>query len=419
MRDGTFDEGECILRAKIDMNNANLNLRDPPLYRIKHHNHPKTGSLWNIYPMYDFAHVISDAIENITHSLCSLEFENHRPLYDWIVEKLRPSGLLPNSDKGWRPYQYEFSRLNLQYSVLSKRKLIQLVNGKYVDGWDDPRLPTICGLRNRGFPYEAIRLFCDRVGVSKVDSNIDYSILEDSVREILDPRTLRAFAIEEPLKVTISNWNQSEQAVEWIHAENHPKKPELGVRPLPFTSSILIDRNDFFDCGINNEFNAPKGFKRLKLGGQVRLKYAYVITCNEVVRGSSGEVVELKCSFDSETGGGKKTINSSKAKGIIQWISANHAVPAEFYLYDRLFTHPHPANEENFLAHLNPDSLKIVKNAVVESNLGGTKLGSIYQFERMGYFVVRNLIDRKIHFNRVVTLKDTWKERSIDKTNNQ
>lgn len=409
MKDGYFNEGNCVLRAKIDMKSSNLNMRDPPIYRIKQQQHPKTGKKWNIYPMYDFAHVISDAIENITHSLCSLEFENHRPLYDWILDKLKPSGLLPNADIDWRPHQYEFSRLNLQFTVLSKRKLIQLVEGKYVDGWDDPRLPTICGLRRRGFPCKSLQLFCDRIGVSKAESNIDYNILEDCAREVLDADTPRAFAIQNPLKLVLTNWDQiNNEEVQWITVDNHPKTSTLGVRTMPFSPNLYIDRADFFDCGKNNENKPPKGYKRLMLGSQVRLKYAYAITCQEVVRDDDGNICELKCTFDPESFGGKKTLMSSKAKAAIQWISAHHGISCQLNLYDRLFLHPNPSGEEDFLKLLNPQSLQVINEAIVEHSLVSSAPNSTYQFERMGYFIVDTKCTQKLNFNRIVSLKDTW-----------
>lgn len=414
MKSGRLNEGDCVLRAKIDMKSPNINLRDPPIYRIKKQHHPKTGNDWCIYPMYDFAHVISDAVENITHSLCSLEFENHRPLYEWILDNLQYSGLLP---KGVRPCQHEFSRLNLQHTVLSKRKLIQLVEGGFVLGWDDPRLPTICGLRKRGFPHDAIRLFCERIGVSKVENNIDYSLLENCAREVLDPRTLRAFAIQNPLLVRITNWNQHGGSLDFdcIVVNNHPKNPLLGNRSMPFEDSVYIERSDFFDSGPNGSVSPPKGFKRLLKGGQVRLKYACTITCNEVIRSENGQVIELHCSVDPDSFGDRKA-GSKKVKGAIQWVSLSHALPAELYVYDRLFLNAQPAANENFLDSVNPCSLTIYKNAVVEKNLATSSVGETFQFERTGYFILDSICadhDRKLIFNRIVSLKDTWSEEVV------
>ncbi len=410
MKMGSLIEGDCVLRAKIDMKSPNINMRDPPIYRIKKQQHPKTGSDWCIYPMYDFAHVISDAIENITHSLCSLEFESHRPLYEWILDSLQGSGLLPNVDKGWRPYQHEFSRLNLQHTVLSKRKLIQLVEGGFVPDWDDPRLPTICGLRKRGFPHDAIRLFCERVGVSKVENNIEYNLLENCAREVLDPRAPRAFAIVNPLLVRITNWNQHCMEFENLTVSNHPKDQLLGSRVMPFGHSIYIERSDFFDTGPYQSILPPNGFKRLLKGGQVRLKYAYTITCDEVIRSNDGEVVELRCTFDPESFGDRKA-SGRKVKGVIQWVSVPHALPAELFVYDRLFLHPQPGALDNFLDYLNPNSLTTYKNAVVEESLRNSKPGETYQFERAGYFVVDSncgIQNERLKFNRIVSLKDTW-----------
>lgn len=413
MKDGKFPDGKCVLRAKIDNASPNINLRDPTLYRIKAASHPITGDEWCIYPMYDYAHAISDAMEGITHSLCTLEFADHRPLYDWVIDTLTPSKLIPFVDKGWRPTQYEFSRLNLQYTVLSKRKLIQLVNEKHVEGWDDPRMPTICGVRRRGYPASAIRLFCERVGISKAENNIDMSVLEECVRETLDYESKRSFAVLNPLKVTISNWDESR--VDEIEASYHPKRPELGSRVLPFSKSLYIDRDDFFDTGVDGKLSPPKGFKRFLRDGIVRLKNAFVIKCDEIIRDSHGEVVELICSVDERTKGGVTPEGSKKAKGIIQWVSAAHAVPAEIRLYDRLFLTPSPGRDQpdgDFLKDINPNSISYHHNALLEPSLKEISPGETYQFERVGYFCQDPIIlknnESKLVINRIATLKDTW-----------
>jgi len=428
MRAGHFADGHCVLRAKIDMSSPNTNMRDPTLYRIKKEAHPITGSAWCIYPMYDFAHALSDALEGITHSLCTLEFENHRPLYDWCVEKVMPSGLLPFQVEGWRPHQYEFSRLNMQYTVLSKRKLIELVSQGHVQGWDDPRLPTIAALRRRGFPAAAVRLFSDRVGISKVDNNIDISVLEDCAREVLDAEAPRLFALVKPLKVTIINWERDSSDPENVLIDNHPKMPELGKRSMPFTGSVFIEREDFFDTRADIEgqtpLEPPKGYKRLLPGGQVRLKNAFVVTCNKVLRDPvSGDVVELECTYDQRTRHGSTPDGAAKVKGIVQWVSQSTAVPVDLFLYDRLFLTPSPGKEQpdgDFLKDLNPQSLQVVTGAVVEPSVLSARNNATFQFERIGYFSLDcpSSIDepvgadkkgKALRFNRVVTLKDTWK----------
>lgn len=419
MRAGKFPDGHCILRAKIDNTSPNMNMRDPTLYRIKTQSHPITGDKWCIYPMYDYAHAISDALEGITHSICTLEFADHRPLYDWVIDSVLPSGLLPFPGSGWRPTQIEFSRLNLQYTVLSKRKLIQLVTEKHVDGWDDPRMPTISAIRRRGYPAAALRLFCDRVGISKAENNIDMSVLEECVRDVLDVEAPRALAVMAPLKVTITNWPVD--SVETFTAENHPKRPELGNREIPFSGSVFIDSEDFFDTGVDGTLVPPKGYKRLLPGGTVRLKYAYVITCDTVVRDpATGQPVELICSYDSRTRSGATPEGAKKAKGIIQWVSEAHAQPAEFVLFDRLFVAPSPGKDHedgDFLKDINPNSKKVIANALVEPSIGVCVQGASFQFERLGYFCL-DAVDNKpphdrqktdiLRFNRVVTLKDTW-----------
>lgn len=422
MRAGEFPDGFCVLRAKIDMSAPNMNLRDPTLYRIKRATHPLTGNAWCIYPMYDYAHAVSDALEGITHSLCSLEFADHRPLYDWFLDALRPSALVAPLALG-RPVQTEFSRLNLQYTVLSKRKLIQLVTEGHVHGWDDPRMPTISGVRRRGFPSAALRLFCDRTGISKAENNIDWAVLEECVRETLDASSPRAFALLSPLKVTITNYPSDSR--ETFSADNHPKRPELGSREIPFSSSVFIDNDDFFDTGADGSLKPPKGYKRLLPGGQVRLKYAYVITCQEVVRDAEGRAVELRCTYDQDTRHGATPEGQKKVKGIIQWLDASNAEPVEMALYDRLFlaAAPGKAHEDgDFLKDINPHSVQLVPAARVErAALETCRLQGegTFQFERVGYFCLDKPVasgsargdkagSDSVRFNRVVTLKDTW-----------
>jgi len=394
MTAGELEDGAAVVRLKIDMASPNMNLRDPAIYRIKRDaEHPMTGTKWNVYPMYDYAHALTDAFEGITHSLCTLEFENHRPLYDWVVAET-PAPCTPR--------QIEFSRLNLQYTVLSKRRLIQLVTQDHVNGWDDPRMPTISGLRRRGVPPAAIRLFIERTGVSKADNNIDYGVLEDCVREVLDPEAARAMAVLEPLKVTITNW--PEGVVDEIEVPVHPKRPELGTRTLPFDGTLLIERDDF------SEDPPPKYF-RLKPEGQVRLRFGYVISLDEVVKDDDGEVVELRCTYDPETRSGA----GPKVKGIIHWVSAAHALPARVRLYDRLFSTPAPGADHedgDFLRDLNPDSLRELPSAWVEPSLAAAAHGERMQFERTGYFSVDpDSSEGSLVFNRIVTLRDNWAEK--------
>jgi glutaminyl-tRNA synthetase len=416
MKNGEFSNGEYVLRAKIDNSSSNMNMRDPVIYRIKHENHPITNNTWCIYPMYDFAHCISDAMEGVTHSLCSLEFVAHRPLYDWFIDNLLDTNLIPNSAKGCRPQQIEFSRLNLQYTVLSKRKLIQLVNENIVSGWDDPRMPTLCGVRRRGYPSSAIRLFCDRISVSKSENNIDMSVLENCVRETLDNEVPRTFAILKPLKVTITNLLNDNS--ELFNVDCHPKNNNLGKREIPFSNKIYIERDDFFDIGINGNDKPPKGFKRLVIGGNVRLKYAYVIKCDSVIRDSvSGEIIELLCSYDINTRAGNTPEGMKKTKGIIQWISQNNCVIAEIRLFDRLFSVPSPGKDQpnkDFIKDINKNSIDIISNALVENNMINCTLGDKFQFERLGYFCFdeidnNNNYNNKLVFNKIVGLKDTWK----------
>lgn len=391
MRAGEFKEGECVLRAKIDMASPNINLRDPALYRIKHSNHHRTGNAWCIYPMYDYAHCVSDAIEGITHSLCTLEFEDHRPLYDWILDTLKT----PN-----HPQQIEFARLSLDYTVTSKRKLLQLVEEGHVHAWDDPRMPTISGLRRRGFPPMAIRDFCERIGVTKKDSQIDMGVLENCVREALDHDATRVMCVLDPIKVVIENYPEGES--ENLDVSNHPKRPELGRRELPFSREIYIERDDFME-------HPEKKFFRLAPGKEVRLRFAYCITCTQVIKNSDGVITELRCTYDPLTKGGK-TGDGRKVKGIIHWVSCAHSIPVQVNLYDRLFNVPNPAAESNFLDNINPESLITLTACRAEMSLQNSLSTQAYQFERCGYFCRDNghNIEDKLVFNRTVTLRDTW-----------
>jgi glutaminyl-tRNA synthetase len=394
MRGGEFEDGSRVLRAKIDMASPNLNLRDPIIYRILRATHPRTGDAWCIYPMYDFAHGQSDSIESITHSLCTLEFQDHRPLYDWLCEALEI----------YHPQQIEFARLNLTYTVMSKRRLLELVKEEHVSGWDDPRMPTLSGMRRRGFPAAAIRTFCERIGVGKSDSVIDMSVLEDCVREELDQTAARAMGVLRPLKVTITNYPKDES--EEFIAPCHPKKPEMGTRTIPFSREIYVDRDDFME-------DPPKKFFRLGPGREVRLRYGYVIRCDEMVKDpATGDVIELRCTYDPETGGGKLPEGRKKVKGIIHWVSAAHGLPVQVRLYDRLFTSAEPAaeKERDYRELLNPDSLEILHNALVEPGLATVEPGEVFQFERLGYFNVDagDADTTAPVFNRVVTLRDTW-----------
>ena len=394
MRAGEFEDGSRVLRAKIDMAAPNMNLRDPVLYRLLRATHPRTGDAWCIYPMYDFAHGQSDSMEQITHSLCTLEFQDHRPLYDWLCEALEI----------YHPQQIEFARLNLTYTVMSKRRLLELVNEKHVSGWDDPRMPTLSGMRRRGFTAAAIRTFCERIGVGKSDSVIDMSTLEDCVREDLDQAAPRAMGVLRPLKVTITNYpaGQSEE----FTAPKHPKKPEMGTRTIPFGREIYVDRDDFME-------DPPKKFFRLGPDREVRLRYGYIIRCDEVIKDPvSGEVTELRCSYDAETGGGVLPEGRKKVKGIIHWVSASHAVSVEVRLYDRLLSVADPAAEKDrdYREFLNPESLEVLADALVEPGLAEAAAGETFQFERLGYFSVDSKDSQpgKRVFNRSVTLRDTW-----------
>ncbi|MEX2122305.1 MAG: glutamine--tRNA ligase/YqeY domain fusion protein [Woeseia sp.] len=390
MRDGAFADGEHVLRARIDMASPNINLRDPTLYRIRHISHQHTGDKWCIYPMYDFAHGLSDAFEGITHSLCTLEFEDHRPLYDWFLDQLKPAH---------RPRQIEFSRLSLAYTVTSKRKLNRLVEDHIVSGWDDPRMPTLAGMRRRGYPAAALRDFCKRIGVTKKENVIEMSLLENCVRENLDHEAQRRMAVIRPLKLILTNY--PDDGSEDMRAINHPNRPELGDRPLSFGREILIERTDFME-------EAPRKFFRLKPGGEVRLRYAFIIRCNEVVRNTAGEVIELRCTYDPDTRSGTGS-SDRKVKGTIHWVSAAHSVPAEVRLYERLFTHEDPGSTDDVTSDLNPDSLETV-TAMVEASIGDSDQGFVCQFERLGYFCTDSVDHRPGHpvLNRIVTLRDSW-----------
>jgi methionine--tRNA ligase beta chain len=359
----------------------------------------------------------------ITHSLCTLEFADHRPLYDWTIEKVMPSGILPYKKENWRPKQIEFSRLNLEYTVLSKRKLIQLVSGGYVDGWDDPRMPTISAIRRRGYPYKAIQLFCDRIGISRAEGTIDITIFEETIRDYLDAEAPRIFAVMDPLKITITNWDKDLNQI--ILAENHPKKSNYGNREVTFSKTLYIDRSDFFDSGLNGDKLPPKGFKRLLINNTVRLKYGYVITCNEVIRDSlTNEAKELLCTYDPNTSNGQDSVNIKKPKGIIQWVSELNSVPVHLNIYDRLFSAPFPGKDKldgDFLKDINPDSKHVITTGFIEKSISDWKYGTVFQFERLGYFYLDPIsnqkqindpvvVDKPLVFNRVVTLKDTWQQ---------
>lgn len=388
MRAGEFADGEMVLRAKIDMASPNMNLRDPALYRIRHVEHQHTGDAWCIYPMYDFAHTLSDAFEGITHSLCTLEFEDHRPLYNWFLDQLEP----PH-----RPRQIEFSRLNLAYAITSKRKLNALVEEGIVEGWDDPRMPTIAGMRRRGYPPAAMRDFVRRAGVTKKDKLIEMGVLENSVREVLGEEAPRRMAVLKPLKVVLTNY--PENTVEMMEAMNHPARPELGTRELPFSRELWIEQDDFME-------EAPRKFFRLKPGGEVRLRFGYIIRCDEVIKDDSGEVVELRCSYDPETRSGSAN-SDRKVKGTIHWVSSAEAVNASVRLYDRLFTVANPNAAEDFHAVMNADSLQTVA-AKLEPSLANLERGEPVQFERLGYFCVDRESGKDIVINRIVTLRDSW-----------
>jgi glutaminyl-tRNA synthetase len=394
MKAGEFADGAHVLRAKIDMASPNFNLRDPVIYRIRHAEHHRTGNTWCIYPLYDYTHCISDALEHITHSVCTLEFEDHRPLYDWVLDKLQPV-------IGWHPQQIEFARLNLTYVVLSKRKLISLVEGGHVDGWDDPRLPTLVGARRRGFTAAGFRLFTDRIGVSKGDSWIDMSVLEDCMREDLNQAAERRIAVLDPIKLIIDNY--AEDQSEACYAPNHPLKPELGKREVPLSRELWIERDDYMEI-------PTKGYFRLFPGNKVRLRYGYVVECTGADYNTDGEIIAVHCQYLPETKSGTAGADSVKVKGNIHWLSAAYASAVEVRLYDRLFAAPHPgADDRDYLLDINPSSKQTI-SAYVESSLLDIPAEQHFQFERNGYFVSDRIdsVTGKPVFNRTVTLKDTW-----------
>lgn len=392
MKAGEFPDGTRVLRAKIDMSSGNVNLRDPVMYRILHADHPRTGNKWCIYPMYDWAHGESDSIEKITHSICTLEFEDHRPLYDWYIEQL---GI-------YHPRQIEFARLNLTYTVMSKRRLLDLVNSGVVHGWDDPRMPTLSGIRRRGYTPEAMRTFCDRIGVGKAEGVVDIALLEYFLREDLNKRAPRAMAVIKPLKVVIENYPEDKS--EMLECVNNPEDPSAGTRLVPFSKVLYIEEEDFRE-------DPPKQFFRLAPGREVRLRYAYFITCKEVIKDASGKITELRCTYDPATKGGDSP-DGRKVKATMHWVSAPHAISAEVRLYDYLFSKPDPDDVEegkDYKSNLNPKSLEIINDAKLEPPLKESKPGDTYQFERMGYFCMDpDSTDAKPVFNRTVTLRDTW-----------
>ncbi len=393
MKNGEFDEGECVLRARIDMASPNILMRDPVLYRIMKASHHRTGDKWCIYPMYDFTHCLSDMLEGITHSLCTLEFENNRALYDWVLDTL---------ETPCHPQQIEFARLNINYTVMSKRKLLQLVEEGYVRGWDDPRMLTLSGLRRRGYTPASIRHFCDRIGIGKRESWIDMGVLENAIRDDLNLHAPRRMGVLRPLKVVITNY--PEEGEEELEAVNHPKNPAMGTRKVPFCREIYIEESDFME-------DAPKKFFRLSVGREVRLRYAYFITCQEVVKDAEGRIIELRCTYDPKTRGGSAP-DGRKVKGTIHWVSARHGIRAEARLYDRLFTveHPDMDKEKDFKEFINPDSLEVLTDVILEPSLADAVTGDRYQFERQGYFCLDSRDSRpgSLVFNRIVTLRDTW-----------
>jgi glutaminyl-tRNA synthetase len=390
MRKGEFPDGSRTLRARIDMAHTNMLMRDPILYRIKHAHHHRTGDKWCIYPMYDFAHGQSDSIEQVTHSICTLEFVPHRELYDWLIEKLE---IYPS-------HQYEFARRNLTYTVMSKRKLLQLVNEKHVSGWDDPRMPTISGMRRRGYTAAAIREFCDRAGIARRDNIVDVGLLEFCVREDLNKKALRRMVVFDPLKVVITNYEKGE---EMVLSENNPEDPNGGEREVPFSSVLYIEREDFME-------NPPKKYFRLAPGQMVRLKSAYIIRCDEVIRDAAGNITELHCTYIPESKSGSDT-SGINVKGTLHWVSVKHAITAELRLYDRLFKVEDPSSEEgDFKEYINPDSLQVLKSVFAEPALKTAKFDEAYQFIRKGYFVLdKDSSTSGMVFNRTVGLKDGWK----------
>ena len=392
MRAGEFPDGAHVLRAKIDMASPNINMRDPTLYRIRHETHHRTGDAWCIYPLYDYAHPLSDAIERVTHSLCTLEFEDHRPLYDWLIENVSVPA---------RPHQYEFARLNLNYTVMSKRKLLRLVEEGHVRGWDDPRMPSIAGLRRRGYTPASIRSFCDRVGVAKRENVIDVALLEFSVREDLNRTANRVMGVLRPLRVVIENYPDGTESFD---VPNNPEDPSAGSRHVPFSRVIYIEQDDFME-------DPPKKFFRLAPGREVRLRSAYFITCTSVVKNEGGEIVELRAKYDPETRGGDAP-DSRKPKATLHWVSAAHALDCEVRLYDRLFRSEDPEGSGDFLADLNPDSLQLIERAKLEPSVRGSAALTRYQFERLGYFCVdSDSAGERLVFNRTATLKDSFRAR--------
>jgi glutaminyl-tRNA synthetase len=391
MRAGDFEDGEKVLRAKIDMAAGNINMRDPVLYRILRAHHPRTLNAWCIYPTYDFAHGQSDAIEGVSHSLCTLEFEDHRPLYDWCIENLP----VPAT-----PRQFEFARLNMTHTVLSKRRLTQLVNENHVSGWNDPRMPTISGLRRRGVPAAAIRDFCTRIGVTKAASTAETAYLDHCTREVLNAQSVRRMGVLDPLKVVIENYAQAES--EDLTAINHPGDETRGTRPVPFSREIYIERSDFME-------DPPKKFFRLGPGREVRLRFAYFITCTDVIKDSEGNVTELRCTYDPETRGGNAP-DGRKVKGTIHWVSAAHALSAEVRLYEHLFSDPEPGSgDKDFLDDINPESIAVLQGCKLEPGLADLELGETVQFERQGYFCLdTDSTPEKPVFNRTVSLRDSW-----------
>ncbi len=393
MKNGEFKNGERVLRAKIDMAAPNINMRDPVLYRILHAHHPRTGDQWCVYPMYDFTHGQSDALEHITHSICTLEFQDHRPLYDWFIDNLPVPA---------KPHQYEFARLNLTYTVMSKRKLLRLVQEKKVLGWDDPRMPTISGMRRRGYPAAALREFCDRIGVAKANSTVEFSLLENCVRDDLNRNALRFMAVLKPLKVVITNYPEGQS--EYFDADNNPEDPNAGTRKVKFTREIYIEQDDFME-------NPPKKFFRLAPGAEIRLKHAYYITCKEVIKDAQGNVIELRCELDPESRGGS-TPDGRRVKGTLHWVSASEGIKAEVRLYDHLFKQENPDKVEegtDFLDNINPDSLEVLKDCIVEPALAEVKVGVPMQFLRMGYFCKdKDSAAGRLVFNRTISLKDGW-----------
>ena len=391
MRNGEFADGQLVLRGKIDMDSPNLNMRDPVLYRIKHTAHHQTGNRWCIYPMYDYTHCLSDAIEGITHSLCTMEFADHRPLYDWILHTLQTP---------CHPQQIEFARLQLEYAITSKRQLNQLVEEKIVSGWDDPRLPTLSGMRRRGYPAPAIRHFCRQIGVTKKASTIGMEVLENSVREYLNNQAPRRLAVLRPLKVVIENYPKDQE--EQLMAVNHPKNPQLGQRPISFSREIYIEHDDFME-------NAPAKFFRLSIDTEVRLRFAYYITCTQVIKDEQGHIIELRCCYDPNTRGGRSA-DGRKVKGTIHWVSCQQALSAEVHLYDRLFQSPTPWTADNFLNELNPNSLIQLKNCQLEAGLETAQTDDYFQFERLGYFKRAEQNDQTPVFTQIISLRDSWKK---------